>query len=1023
MLRDVIVKVDAATRGASGASAYQIALANGFVGTEAEWLASLDGVDSVVPGPEGDTAYEVAVANGFVGTEAAWLASLEGTDGESAYAIAVSNGFVGTEAEWLASLEGAPSVVPGPAGPPGDLGKANNRADLKAIVPAANMVRYLLEPGREGIFIWNPANRAAMVAIDTREGVYIPPASDLTGASGVWQRQIDGDFEAHWFGLAADDVINDAPAINAGFAVLEALGFVVDYGWATRGYHIRMGKYYCAQSIVPQQTTRLYGDGGKGGAGGGATILRFAAGIHGIDLDYATGIRAPGIDIAGLFLKGGFTNYASEGEFHGIRARVVFRCRDVIVTYFQGDGFNVVASADVGDGFLENANSFILEDCWADNCRRGAYIQGADVNAGRIVGCSFNYNRTWGMQDDSFLGNLVEMCHTSGNGVSDTTGTAPATMVSHAGQRYYVAKGQEVWASANAPSGTATDNQGWLYWNPGGVSAPYVPAWINGMAVRSGGSYRSDSINGGQCWVNLYAEGDQGYSQADGSVHIVQGNGLKRTIGTIWSDYRGLACKQFHVDGTIITTGDVTVGGNALLGNIISTGNFNNTGQINSSGTTHALGRTGAAAAADVALYLDNTNVISQILFRRWTAGAPTTEATIFSFVTGALYYDARVDHRFRIGGVDKASITAAGFVLANDDAYAVGWDGNLSVPTKNAVYDKIQSLDAAKANLSLVGAASGIAPLDAGTKIAAAYLPSYVDDILEFANLAAFPGAGETGKIYIAIDTGKEYRWSGTVYVELVSSPGTTDAVVEGAVNLYFTEPRVRASVLTGLAAVTGASINSTDSVLLALGKVQKEVFQDHLGVGGAEHPNAVSGAAAGFMSGEDKARVDANFGWYRTIMDSSGSHIAGRVAGNYGMGHGDPLAISGTGTLFPLNVMYIDPADYPACGSLTAKLRIRCVVNVNDVAPTGNYTISLHPVTRPGTSGAAGLNIYTVGAAVGTGVAVNAPAADSQNNAVGADFALPAAGFYVIGVVTTATVAVSSHMHFSAALQLRYT
>lgn len=34
------------------------------------------------PGPAGDSAYEVAVDNGFVGTEAAWLASLKGAKGD-----------------------------------------------------------------------------------------------------------------------------------------------------------------------------------------------------------------------------------------------------------------------------------------------------------------------------------------------------------------------------------------------------------------------------------------------------------------------------------------------------------------------------------------------------------------------------------------------------------------------------------------------------------------------------------------------------------------------------------------------------------------------------------------------------------------------------------------------------------------------------------------------------------------------------------------------------------------------------
>lgn len=63
-------------------------------------------------------------------------------------------------------------------------------------------------------------------------------------------------------------------------------------------------------------------------------------------------------------------------------------------------------------------------------------------------------------------------------------------------------------------------------------------------------------------------------------------------------------------------------------------------------------------------------------------------------------------------------------------------------------------------------GAANGVAPLGADSKIASTYLPSYVDDVLEFANLAAFPATGESGKIYVALDTNKTYRWSGSAYV-----------------------------------------------------------------------------------------------------------------------------------------------------------------------------------------------------------------------------------------------------------------
>ena len=57
------------------------------------------------------------------------------------------------------------------------------------------------------------------------------------------------------------------------------------------------------------------------------------------------------------------------------------------------------------------------------------------------------------------------------------------------------------------------------------------------------------------------------------------------------------------------------------------------------------------------------------------------------------------------------------------------------------------------------------------GGKIPSSQLPSYVDDVLEFANLASFPATGESGKIYIAIDTNITYRWSGTGYAEISAS------------------------------------------------------------------------------------------------------------------------------------------------------------------------------------------------------------------------------------------------------------
>lgn len=83
---------------------------------------------------------------------------------------------------------------------------------------------------------------------------------------------------------------------------------------------------------------------------------------------------------------------------------------------------------------------------------------------------------------------------------------------------------------------------------------------------------------------------------------------------------------------------------------------------------------------------------------------------------------------------------------------------------------------DALLIPLSQKGAANGVATLDAGGLIPTGQLPSYVDDVLEYANLAGFPVTGETGKIYVAIDTNKTYRWSGSVYIYITS--GAVDSV-----------------------------------------------------------------------------------------------------------------------------------------------------------------------------------------------------------------------------------------------------
>ncbi|MGL6128461.1 hypothetical protein [Chryseobacterium artocarpi] len=84
-------------------------------------------------------------------------------------------------------------------------------------------------------------------------------------------------------------------------------------------------------------------------------------------------------------------------------------------------------------------------------------------------------------------------------------------------------------------------------------------------------------------------------------------------------------------------------------------------------------------------------------------------------------------------------------------------------------------------------GAANGVATLDGSGLVPASQLPSYVDDVLEgyykaadekFYKEASYTTliAGETGKIYVSLDTNKTYRWTGSAFVYITS--GAVDSV-----------------------------------------------------------------------------------------------------------------------------------------------------------------------------------------------------------------------------------------------------
>ena len=94
--------------GEKGSSAYQIAVEQGYQGSESDWLSSLKGDK----GEKGNTG-----AKGNPGQDSA--------EGKSAYAIAVEHGYENSEDEWLLSLKGEK----GDTGERGDKGEKGDPGD------------------------------------------------------------------------------------------------------------------------------------------------------------------------------------------------------------------------------------------------------------------------------------------------------------------------------------------------------------------------------------------------------------------------------------------------------------------------------------------------------------------------------------------------------------------------------------------------------------------------------------------------------------------------------------------------------------------------------------------------------------------------------------------------------------------------------------------------------------------------------------------------------------------------------
>ena len=276
--------------------------------------------------------------------------------------------------------------------------------------------------------------------------------------------------------------------------------------------------------------------------------------------------------------------------------------------------------------------------------------------------------------------------------------------------------------------------------------------------------------------------------------------------------------------------------------------------------------------------------------------------------------------------------------------------------------------------------AAGDYATLDGTGKVPSFQLPSFVDDVLEFATLAAFPATGESGKMYAALNTNRIYRWSGSTYVEISASPGSTDAVPEGSGNLYFTSARALAAVtwttLTGIPAWITAATTYGQSLLAASSasatKTLLALVKGDVGLGNVD--NTADSAKPISTATQTALDLKAN----QSALDTTNAAVALKrniYSGTTAPANGSPYASGDfyfntsnglfygpySGTAWPAATSLVGPANTLAIGTVSTNAGTAATASVTGAAPNQTLNLGL-PATNLAigtiTTGAAGTN-----------------------------------------------------------------
>ena len=212
-------------------------------------------------------------------------------------------------------------------------------------------------------------------------------------------------------------------------------------------------------------------------------------------------------------------------------------------------------------------------------------------------------------------------------------------------------------------------------------------------------------------------------------------------------------------------TANINLPGVNIAGNQDTSGNAATSTKLATARTINGVSFDGSA---NITLPLASTSVSGTVQLNNTLTSTATTQA--LTAAQGKVLNDSKLAKTENAVSASKLQ-TSRTISLTGGVTGSVSFDGSANATIATTVTG--------------LGAANGIATLDSNGQVPSNQLPSYVDDVLEYLNVAAFPTTGETDKIYVETTGNTTYRWGGTAYVKITSGEVSSVAGKTGVVTL----------------------------------------------------------------------------------------------------------------------------------------------------------------------------------------------------------------------------------------------